>query len=80
MKPGHDFTAAELVAHRRTGSWLRTIKAVAWSFVGLRKGSEFEQDTQKLNPIHVIVVGLAGAAVFVLGLAFFVQWAVVAAK
>jgi Protein of unknown function (DUF2970) len=67
-------------AHQRTGSWLRTMQAVAWSFVGLRKGSEFEEDTQKLNPVHVIVVGLAGAAVLVVSLVFFVRWAVVAAK
>jgi hypothetical protein len=71
---------AEPVAYQRTGSWLRTVQAVAWSFVGLRKGSEFEEDTQKLNPIHVIVVGLGGVAVFVVSLVFLVRWAVVAAK
>lgn len=65
---------------QRKGSWLRTVQAVAWSFVGLRRGSEFQEDTQKLNPIHVIVVGLAGAAVFVTSLVLFVRWAVVAAK
>ncbi len=65
---------------QRKGSWLRTVQAVAWSFVGLRKGSEFQEDTQQLNPIHLIVVGLAGAAVFVIGLVFFVRWAVVAAR
>ncbi len=65
---------------QRKGAWLRTVKAVAWSFVGLRKGSEFQEDTQKLNPIHVIVVGIAGAAVFVVGLVFLARWAVVAAK
>jgi Protein of unknown function (DUF2970) len=65
---------------QRKGAWLRSVKAVAWSFAGLRKGSEFEEDTQKLNPIHLIVVGIGFTAAFVLGLIFFVQWAVVAAK
>jgi hypothetical protein len=65
---------------QRKGNWLRTVQAVAWSFVGLRKGSEFQEDTQKLNPVHLIVVGLAGAAVFVVSLGFFVRWAVIAAK
>jgi Protein of unknown function (DUF2970) len=68
------------VVHERKGSWLRTVQAVAWSFVGLRKGSEFEEDTKTLNPVHVLVVGLGGVAVFVVSLVFFVRWAVVAAK
>jgi hypothetical protein len=62
------------------GNWLRTVQAVAWSFVGLRKGSEFQEDTQQLNPVHLIVVGLGAAAVFVVSLGFFVRWAVIAAK
>jgi hypothetical protein len=39
----------------RKGAFLRTIQAVAWSFVGLRKGSEFEKDTQQLNPVHIVI-------------------------
>jgi Protein of unknown function (DUF2970) len=70
---------SDSVLHRK-GSWLRTVQAVAWSFVGLRKGSEFQEDTQKLNPIHLIVVGLGAAAVFVVSLGFIVRWAVIAAK
>lgn len=65
---------------QRPGSWLRTVQAVAWSFVGLRKGSELQEDAQKLNPIHVIIVGLGGAALFVAGLVLLVRWAVVAAR
>ena len=64
---------------QRQGSWLRTVRAVAWSFVGLRKGSELHEDAQKLNPIHVIIVVLGGAALFVLGLVLLVRWAVVVA-
>lgn len=67
-------------ASERKGSWLRSIKAVSWSFVGLRKGSEFQEDVQKINPIHLIVVGIASALLFVVSLMFLVQWAVVAAK
>jgi Protein of unknown function (DUF2970) len=65
---------------QRKGSWLRTVQAVAWSFVGLRKGSAFEEDTQKLNPLHIIVVAIGGAALFVISLVFLVRWAVVLAK
>jgi Protein of unknown function (DUF2970) len=62
------------------GTWFRTIKTVAWSFIGLRNGKEFDEDTQKINPVHLVVVGIAGAGLFVVGLIFFVRWAVVAAK
>jgi Protein of unknown function (DUF2970) len=65
---------------QRKGSWLRTVKAVAWSFIGLRQGSEFQEDTQKLNPLHIMVVAIAGAGLFVTCLIFFVRWAVVAAR
>jgi amino acid transporter len=62
------------------GQWLRTIKAVAWSFVGLRQGSELVHDSQKINPIHLVVVAIGTVCLLVIGLIFFVQWAVVAAK
>ena len=39
----------------RAGSLLRTVKAVAWSFFGIRKRSDYEKDLAKLNPLHVIV-------------------------
>ena len=57
-------------------SILRTVKAVAWSFVGLRSGKEFERDTQQLNPIHVVIAGFAGIAVFIGVLLLLVNWAV----
>jgi hypothetical protein len=57
-------------------SMLRTAKAVAWSFVGLRSGKEFEKDTQQLNPIHIVVVGFAGVALFIGALVLIVNWVV----
>ena len=41
-------------------------KAVFWSFFGVRRGSEYEADRQKLKPQHVIAAGLVSAVVFVL--------------
>ncbi|GKT21812.1 DUF2970 domain-containing protein [Acidovorax sp. SUPP3334] len=61
---------------RRKGSLLRTVRAVAWSFIGLRKGSEYQQDIERLNPIHIIVVGLAAALLLVVGLIALVNWVV----
>lgn len=46
--------------------WLRTVRAVLWSFLGIRKRSEYEQDVKSLNPFAIIAVGFAMAALFVL--------------
>ncbi len=63
-------------AAERPLSFLQTVKAVSWSFVGLRKGAGYQQDVQKLNPVHVIIAGLIGAALFVLSIVFLVRWVV----
>ena len=61
---------------QRKGSLWRTVKAVGWSFVGLRKRSDLESDSVALNPIHIIVVGFVGVFVFVLALIVLVNWVV----
>lgn len=58
------------------GSFLRTIRAVAWSFIGIRKGSEFREDLGRIHPFHVIIVGIAGAVLLVIGLVALVHWVV----
>ena len=63
-------------AVRRKGSFAHTLRAVAWSFFGVRKGSEYEKDVSQLNPLHVIVAGLVAAALFVLGLVLLVKWVI----
>ena len=50
----------------RKGSFLQTMRAVAWSFFGVRKAAGYEKDVSQLNPVHVIIAGVAGAALFVL--------------
>jgi hypothetical protein len=41
-------------------------KAVFWSFFGVRRRSDYESDTQKLKPQHVIAAGIVATVVFVL--------------
>jgi hypothetical protein len=50
---------------QRKASFAQTVRAVLWSFIGLRKGSEHETDMARLNPVHVIIAGLIAAALFV---------------
>ena len=63
-------------ALKRKGSLLRTIKAVMWSFVGLRARSDYEKDVEQLNPIHIVIIGLVGVVVFVGGLIALATWVV----
>ena len=65
----------ELPSMRKT-PWLRTIQAVLWSFVGLRKNSESQQDIEKLNPFHIIGVAIGAVFLFILGLIALVNWVV----
>ena len=57
----------------RSASFLRTMRAVMWSFFGVRKSSEHERDAEELNPVHVIIAGILGAALFVLVLILIVR-------
>lgn len=66
----------EAPLRKRKGPLLRTIKAVMWSFVGLRSRGDYEQDVAQLNPLHVVLVGLVGVMIFVGGLIFLVTWVV----
>ena len=50
--------------HQRKASFLATMKAVFWSFFGVRKRRDYESDAANLNPVHVIIAGLIGAALF----------------
>ena len=61
-------------AARRKGSFLQTVRAVAWSFFVIRKGSEYERDVGQLNPVHVIIAGVLGAGLFILALLALVNW------
>ena len=55
-------------ATQRKMSFGATVKAVLWSFFGVRKKSGFEEDTQKLKPLHVIIAGVIAAILFVFAL------------
>ena len=52
----------------KKGSLWRSVVAVAWSFLGVRKSSEFQEDVAKITPLHVLGVGLVAGLLFVIGL------------
>ena len=61
-------------AVQRKGSFLQTLKAVGWSFFGVRKSGEFEKDVSQLNPVHVVIAGVIGAFGFIVVLLMLVNW------
>jgi len=54
-------------------SFLKAMKAVFWSFLGIRKKDDYEEDAAKLNPVHVIIAGLIGALLFIATLVMIVK-------
>jgi len=63
-------------AASRRGSLVQTFKAVAWSFLGIRRSDGYAQDVSRLNPVHVILAGVLAAAAFVGGIWLLVDWIV----
>lgn len=71
-KPGQDFKDA--VA--RKASLRQTMSAIAWGFFGVRRGRDHERDVSRLNPVHVVIAGLLGAALFIGLLVLLVRWVI----
>lgn len=46
-------------------SFLATLGAVFWSFIGLRRRSDYEQDVGGLRPVYVLIAALLAAALFI---------------
>ena len=61
-------------AVHRKGSFLQTMRAVAWSFFGVRKSSDYAKDVSQLNPLHVVIAGVIGALVLIAVLVTAVNW------
>ncbi|MCC2961674.1 DUF2970 domain-containing protein [Massilia sp. IC2-278] len=60
----------------RKSSFAASMKAVFWSFFGVRKRRDYEHDAANLNPFHVILAALIGVAIFIGVLVMVVRFAV----
>jgi hypothetical protein len=63
-------------AVRRKGSFSQSMRAVAWSFFGVRKSADYEKDVNQLNPVHVVIAGVVGAVLFIVVLLLVVNWVI----
>jgi hypothetical protein len=59
-----------------SSSLWRTIRSVAWSFLGIRRKSDSLDDGVHITLFHVIGVGLVGGLLFVVSLIALVNWVV----
>jgi hypothetical protein len=57
---------------KRKSSFGQTVRAIGWAFFGVRKGAEHDKD-MTLNPVHVILAALIGAALFIAVLVLIVR-------
>ena len=60
----------------KKASPLQVVKAVFWSFLGIRKRRDYEADSVELKPQQVIIAGLIGAAVLVASLILLVRFVI----
>ena len=62
-------------AHRPI-AWFATFQAVLWAFLGVRRKADYQKDIDRLNPLHLVAMGVIVALVFVGGLILLVNWVV----
>lgn len=58
----------------RQAGFLAVVRAVFWSFLGIRKKSHYQQDSVTIKPYQVIIAGLIGALLFILSLVLVVHF------
>jgi hypothetical protein len=46
-------------------SFGQSMRAVLWSFFGVRKRRDLEADATQLNPLHVVAAALIAAAILI---------------
>lgn len=68
------------MSDRKEGSTWQAVKAVLWSFAGVRRRRELESDAAKLKPAQLIGVGLVLALLFVLTLVGIVKYLVASSQ
>jgi hypothetical protein len=64
------------MSHDDKAGVMETLRAVAWSFFGVRRRADYERDVQRLNPVHIIIAGIVSVAIFVGLLVALIRWVI----
>ena len=49
---------------KKKSSFMQSMKAVMWGFLGVRKQSGLQEDVASLSFVHIIIAGVVGALIF----------------
>lgn len=49
---------------KKKGTFLQSMVAVLWAFLGVRKKSGLQEDVASLSFVHIIIAGVIGAMIF----------------
>ncbi|MBU3622836.1 DUF2970 domain-containing protein [Polynucleobacter sp. AP-Latsch-80-C2] len=49
---------------KKKSSFMQSMKAVMWGFLGVRKQSGLQEDVASLSFVHIIIAGVIGALIF----------------
>lgn len=49
---------------KKKSSFLQSMVAVMWAFLGVRKKSDLQNDVASLSFFHIVIAGIVGALIF----------------
>jgi len=49
---------------KKKSSFMQSMKAVMWGFLGVRKKAGLQEDVASLSFVHIIIAGVGGALIF----------------
>jgi len=49
---------------KKKSSFLQSMKAVMWGFLGVRKKAGLQEDVASLSFVHIVIAGVVGALIF----------------
>lgn len=55
-------------------SFLQAMKAVSWSFVGLRSSGGTKLDMSRVHPVHIVIAALLSLGMMITALIFLVRF------
>jgi hypothetical protein len=58
---------------KKKSSFMQSMKAVMWGFLGVRKKSGLQEDIATLSFVHIIIAGVVGALIFMATLLLIVK-------
>lgn len=69
----HDPSQEDRQSAEKKAGPLQVAMAVFWSFFGVRKNKNWQEDAARITPVQAIIGGLIGALIFIVALILIVR-------